>query len=517
MNSSGGNIAVNVMLKIIEAAREAPPTILTKPVGLAITYGALNFSFSAWAWPTGPSPYSTSYVKDANHVESFVEPHIGSLRSVSDPKKANIGVPRVSISEMKSTVHQHANIGLFARQQFDKRTRMQASAMEGKSMEEPDVRIKPNDEWSDIKVRRRSNSFSHGNRPIIDEQTGLTSESFALTVSSGASFSTDGSLLALDPKTTRRRSRSNSFGVLQSKFNAAQLKRSPIDDKMQVAQMAAEPRLTLASKTGYLHDRIISPSMMWTMCLLYLGSRYKPGVENDFHLSPILAPADLLAEFPPLLLQCGGRDPLVDDTVMFGGRVREAKRAKKDEKKKATAAKRGRKESIAGMRKYSAKWGSNAKVWMTGGQPLPEVKGYSVSGPVGKGRNNSMIPPLTSIDSTRSTDSFSRISMSKSIPMPNGRVVETNTPESEVDNEDDDDDLSSDDNIAVNSNEGVAMQIFPGWSHGYLQMSTIMPEARAAIDDISDWMSTAFDRHRVRMDDKEKTAARLRRSNSFYC
>ncbi len=169
------------------------------------------------------------------------------------------------------------------------------------------------------------------------------------------------------------------------------------------------------------------------------------------------------------------------------------------------------------MRKYSAKWGSNAKVWMTGGQPLPEVKGYSVSGPVGKGRNNSMTPPLTSIDSTRSTDSFSRMSMSKSIPMRNGRVVETNTPESEVDNEEEDDDLSSDDNIAVNSNEGVAMQIFPGWSHGYLQMSTIMPEARAAIDDISDWMSTAFDRHRVRMDDKEKTAARLRRSNSFYC
>ncbi len=41
--------------------------------------------------------------------------------------------------------------------------------------------------------------------------------------------------------------------------------------------------------------------------------------------------------------------------------------------------------------------------------------------------------------------------MSKSIPMRNGRVVETNTPESEVDNEEEDDDLSSDDNIAVNS------------------------------------------------------------------
>ncbi len=87
---------------------------------------------------------------------------------------------------------------------------------------------------------------------------------------------------------------------------------------------------------------------MWTMCLLYLGSRYKPGVENDFHLSPILAPADLLAEFPPLLLQCGGRDPLVDDTVMFGGRVREAKRAKKDEKKKARRRSEGARRVLPG-------------------------------------------------------------------------------------------------------------------------------------------------------------------------
>ncbi len=101
---------------------------------------------------------------------------------------------------MKSTVHQHANIGLFARQQFDKRTRMQASAMEGKSMEEPDVRIQPNDEWSDIKVRRRVEFVFAWEPPIIDEQTGLTSESLALTVSSGASFSTDGSLLPWIPK-----------------------------------------------------------------------------------------------------------------------------------------------------------------------------------------------------------------------------------------------------------------------------------------------------------------------------
>ncbi|TFY71176.1 hypothetical protein EVG20_g1821 [Dentipellis fragilis] len=38
----------------------------------------------------------------------------------------------------------------------------------------------------------------------------------------------------------------------------------------------------------------------------------------------------------------------------------------------------------------------------------------------------------------------------------------------------------------------VQMQIFTEWSHGYLQMPTLLPEAKAVIRDIADWMDDMF-------------------------
>jgi len=70
---------------------------------------------------------------------------------------------------------------------------------------------------------------------------------------------------------------------------------------------------------------------MRAMAILYIGPHRNPDFATDYHLSPILTPAHLLAQFPQLLLQCGEKDPFVDDTVIFAGRVREAKRARKAE------------------------------------------------------------------------------------------------------------------------------------------------------------------------------------------
>lgn len=90
-------------------------------------------------------------------------------------------------------------------------------------------------------------------------------------------------------------------------------------------------RLTMTSRTGYFQDRIISPSMMRAMAILYIGPFRNPEFSSDYYLSPILAPSRLLAQFPPLLMSCGEKDPFVDDTVIFAGRVREAKRARRAE------------------------------------------------------------------------------------------------------------------------------------------------------------------------------------------
>lgn len=70
---------------------------------------------------------------------------------------------------------------------------------------------------------------------------------------------------------------------------------------------------------------------MRAMAILYIGPHRNPDFGTDYHISPLLAPSHLLAQFPPLLLQCGEKDPFVDDTVLFAGKVREAKRARKSE------------------------------------------------------------------------------------------------------------------------------------------------------------------------------------------
>lgn len=43
-------------------------------------------------------------------------------------------------------------------------------------------------------------------------------------------------------------------------------------------------------------------------------------------MSPIVAPSTLLSQFPKLYMMCGEKDPFVDDTVIFAGRIRQAKR-----------------------------------------------------------------------------------------------------------------------------------------------------------------------------------------------
>lgn len=75
------------------------------------------------------------------------------------------------------------------------------------------------------------------------------------------------------------------------------------------------------------------------MAILFIGPHRNPDFAHDYHLSPVLAPSHILAQFPPLLMTCGEKDPFVDDTVIFAGRLREAKRARRKELEVALAGK----------------------------------------------------------------------------------------------------------------------------------------------------------------------------------
>lgn len=44
---------------------------------------------------------------------------------------------------------------------------------------------------------------------------------------------------------------------------------------------------------------------MRAMALLYIGPTRNPDFATDYHISPILTPLELLAQYPPLLMQCG--------------------------------------------------------------------------------------------------------------------------------------------------------------------------------------------------------------------
>jgi acetyl esterase/lipase len=92
-------------------------------------------------------------------------------------------------------------------------------------------------------------------------------------------------------------------------------------------------RLAMSSMISYFNDRIITPEMMRAMIILYIGPHNRPDFHTDFLLSPLLAPENLLAQFPKTYFLTGERDPLVDDTVIFAGRLRQAHATKLQERK----------------------------------------------------------------------------------------------------------------------------------------------------------------------------------------
>ena len=74
-----------------------------------------------------------------------------------------------------------------------------------------------------------------------------------------------------------------------------------------------------------LHDRVLPPELLRAMILLYIGEQHKPDFAHDYHLSPLLAPEHVLNCFPKVYMLCGEQDPLLDDTTLFAGRLRQAR------------------------------------------------------------------------------------------------------------------------------------------------------------------------------------------------
>jgi hypothetical protein len=190
-------------------------------------------------------------------------------------------------------------------------------------------------------------------------------------------------------------------------------------DKAKGQREPIGTRLTMTSRTGFFQDRIITPSMMRAMAILYIGPHHNPDFQTDYRISPILTPPHLLAQYPPLLMQCGEKDPFVDDTVIFAGRVRDAKRKRKIELDLAISGK-------------SARFGESLR--------------------------------MSELTSPGGTDTAA-------LRAERDRLA------------------------AINEEDWVQMVIFSDWSHGYLQMPSLMKEAQTVIDELAQWIDEAFEKH----------------------
>ncbi|KAI9138843.1 Alpha/Beta hydrolase protein, partial [Paraphysoderma sedebokerense] len=92
------------------------------------------------------------------------------------------------------------------------------------------------------------------------------------------------------------------------------------------SQQAHAP-LALTSRMSYFSCRVLPPETMRALALLYLGpSQVGVNLHQNYHLSPVLARNEILEKFPKTYFLVGEKDPLVDDTVVFAGRLREAKK-----------------------------------------------------------------------------------------------------------------------------------------------------------------------------------------------
>ncbi|KDR75205.1 hypothetical protein GALMADRAFT_249170 [Galerina marginata CBS 339.88] len=415
-DSAGGTLALNVVIKTLELRNLAnsshQPFNLPLPTAVVLNYAALDFNFTSWMsadnlrvlrseQSSGNIPGLKELAEQKDHLK-----HVSPLSMVRDKKPNKKRIKRRS--SWKDTLKGFASGGENEESHVPKVMRASTRSLPSKTRssfgyaDEGSLADGESDEDEDY------GQVKEEDRPIQDRIV--------------YKYSNGGSVPRSDSDMERQQ-RELSIAVAEADNKALKAVSGQSPERGDGNGSGKEPigtRLTMTSRTGYFQDRIISPSMMRAMAILYIGPHRNPDFATDYHISPILAPSHLLAQFPPLLMQCGEKDPFVDDTVIFAGRVREAKRARKVELDLALSGK-------------SARFGESLR--------MSSVDGHLES----KG----------SADLKKERDKLA----------------------SEVES------------------DWVQMVLFSDWSHGYLQMPTLMSEARAVIEELAEWIDHAFDRY----------------------
>ncbi|KIM69024.1 hypothetical protein SCLCIDRAFT_103917 [Scleroderma citrinum Foug A] len=430
-DSAGATLVVGVMVKILQHNQSIPPSSAAKlcpPVALVLNYAALDFNFTSWMSPdnlrvlrseqsTGNLPGLRELASQKDHLQ-----HVSPLSMVGDKRSSGSFGKRRGLRRGKSwkdalmdmTGNATSPILTAAATMKRKSSVKSFEVRTHGSYDESGFWADEESDGSDA-VREEDRPLEERVRYVYRECPSPVEE----TTKSPLPSSPHQHLHAC----LESQQKELSEAVQKANIKAVTLVTGGDRPERQGKGKEREPigtRLTMTSRTGYFQDRIISPSMMRAMAILYIGPHRNPDFATDYFLSPILTPTSLLAQFPPMLMQCGEKDPFVDDTVIFAGRVREAKRARKMELDEMLSC------------------------------------GDSTSSKFGEGLRMSHVKP----------GDFHR----------------------EV--------LAERERLARETEDDwVQMVLFKDWSHGYLQMVALMKEARAVVDDLSDWIEDAFVRY----------------------
>ncbi|KAH7929839.1 alpha/beta-hydrolase [Leucogyrophana mollusca] len=440
-DSAGATLVVGVMIKILQhnASLPAGGQHLPHPLALVLNYAALDFNFTSWMSPenlrvlrseqsSGNLPGLRELASQKDHLQ-----HVSPLSMVGDrhrtPTKRRLKRRtswRDALRDLAggASVDGDKQILPSMRQHHSTTSVKRNPSAKSVGMGRERARTQPSTHddsgfWADSE----SDDEYHGIKHIKEEDLPLEDRvRFVYDDSAQASTA-----LHATPSSLEKQQEKLSAAVAEADIKAISATGGEPKEKGK-QRVPIGTRLTMTSRTGYFQDRIISPSMMRAMAILYIGPHRNPDFATDYFISPILTPSHLLAQFPPLLMQCGEKDPFVDDTVIFAGRVREAKRARKVELDLAIGGK-------------SARFGESLR--MSAATPDASTSGHTPA------------------------------NLAKMMAERDHLALET-------------------------EDDWVQMVLFSDWSHGYLQMTSLMSEAKAVVEDLAEWIEDAFVRSAVK-------------------
>ncbi|PVV02622.1 hypothetical protein BB560_002921 [Smittium megazygosporum] len=281
-DSAGGNVTAAVMLKILESKEPLP-----KPIGLVFIYGLFDFDIRAW----------------------MTSPEIDMLKGVtaSSGKEAttNLKYMQSRILEPKDHLQYKSPLAL------DKENSAYESTVlswnkDVKTISEAILLVKDNNE---------EKSTPNVNEPKNDLKSAFPPINNIPGYNKNPEKTSENAHLAPDSQFLGSKSDESTKGESSEKV---------------------QNFLSMSSRFTYFSDMVLTPEMMRAMAILYIGPNNSPDFSNDYYLSPVVAPEELLAQFPNTYFMCGEKDPLVDDTIILAGRIRDAKYNLKNKITKST-------------------------------------------------------------------------------------------------------------------------------------------------------------------------------------